>query len=168
MRESDLEQQTLADLMGVKLDRVKSLVLGRVKHLRGDELFALREKLQLRQEWLVNGQLPMRGEEPPPDNRFANLQEIVARRREAAGVECPTVEAMRVHGQEGGEQDLFLLQESVKATSEELRARNITMPAETRLRLYWAVFELSLQVGQVNRAAIGPLLKLATPSSSGN
>ncbi len=54
-----LKQQELADLLGVKLDRVKSIYSGKVKKLDPGEVLALEEKLHLRPDWLLRNEGPM-------------------------------------------------------------------------------------------------------------
>lgn len=54
-----LKQQALADLMGVNLDRVKSIFGGKVKKLDPQEVLALEEKIHLRPDYLLRGDEPM-------------------------------------------------------------------------------------------------------------
>lgn len=63
MKECDLQQAGLAEVMEVSLDRVKSLTSGKVKNLKREESEALIGKLGIRAEWLVTGEGPMRGGE---------------------------------------------------------------------------------------------------------
>lgn len=51
-----LTQRELADVLGVSLDRVKSLTSGRVKKLDQQEVKALVEKLHVRGDWLATGE----------------------------------------------------------------------------------------------------------------
>lgn len=56
MRECKLKQADLVELLGVPLDRVKSLTSGKVKNLTREEGEALIRKLNVRAEWLVTGE----------------------------------------------------------------------------------------------------------------
>lgn len=55
-----MQQAGLAEVMGVSLDRVKSLTSGKVKNLKREESEALIAKLGVRATWLVTGEGPMR------------------------------------------------------------------------------------------------------------
>lgn len=59
MKEFGLQQQGLAEAMGVSLDRVKSLTSGKVKNLKREEGEALIKKLKIRGDWLATGEGPM-------------------------------------------------------------------------------------------------------------
>lgn len=59
MAATGLKQSALAELMGVPLDRVKSLATGKVKKFTQGEGEALVRKLNVRAEWLVTGEGPM-------------------------------------------------------------------------------------------------------------
>ena len=62
-----LQQQQLAGVMGVKVDRVKSLVLGRASKLRAEEIARLEAAYGLPRAWLVDGTEPApKGWVPPP------------------------------------------------------------------------------------------------------
>lgn len=61
MKECDLQQSGLAEVMEVSIDRVKSLTSGKVKNLKREESEALIGKLGIRAEWLVTGEGLMRG-----------------------------------------------------------------------------------------------------------
>ena len=63
MKECDLQQAGLAEVMEVSLDRVKSLTSGKVKNLKREESEALIGKLGIRAEWLVTGEGSMCGDE---------------------------------------------------------------------------------------------------------
>ncbi len=54
-----LDQRGLAEVMGVSVDRVKSLTSGRVKKLTREECEALISKRDVRAAWLVTGEGPM-------------------------------------------------------------------------------------------------------------
>lgn len=59
MRKCGLTQKALADVLGVSVDRVKSITSGKVQKLTREESEALVKKLHIRAEWLVTGQGPM-------------------------------------------------------------------------------------------------------------
>lgn len=59
MKECGLTQAALAEVLGVNLDRVKSITSGRAKKLTREESEALVKKLRIRAEWLVTGDGPM-------------------------------------------------------------------------------------------------------------
>jgi transcriptional regulator with XRE-family HTH domain len=59
MKECGLQQKALADLLGVSIDRVKSLTSGRVGKLTREESEALIKKLNIRGDWLATGEGPM-------------------------------------------------------------------------------------------------------------
>jgi len=156
-----LQQQQLAEAMGVKLDRVKTLVLGRAKKLRQDELVQLQANYGLSRDWLVSEQgqpLPGVAYRPgpagpaPAPHAGAPPGDMALLATESARGKYRPVPTPG---------DAQLLQRVVDATAAALGARGLVLPPERRLRLYWAVFELSLPAGEVNLAAIGPLLTLA-------
>lgn len=79
MKECGLQQAGLAQVMGVPLDRVKSLTSGKVKNLKREESEALITKLGVRAAWLVTGEGPMRsGEEAAatPLRQSAEVSEV--------------------------------------------------------------------------------------------
>lgn len=157
-----LQQKDLAQLMGVDVDRVKSLVLNRAKALRRDEIDRLVAGLGVRESWLV-------------DNAGAPLREGSEVNLAAAGTGGFLLAAMKAvdahragHvAQEPAAYDLALppnaalLVQCVRAVEAELQARGRKLESAKLLRLYWAVFELSMQGGRVNPASIGPLIELA-------
>lgn len=59
MQECGLKQKALAGLLGVSVDRIKSITSGRVQKLTREESEALVKKLHIRAEWLVTGSGPM-------------------------------------------------------------------------------------------------------------
>lgn len=59
MKECGLTQQGIADVMGVNLDRVKSITSGKVQKLTREEGEALITKLNISGNWLATGQPPM-------------------------------------------------------------------------------------------------------------
>lgn len=59
MRALNLRQVDLAEVLGVKIDRIKSLSSGKVKNFTRDEIEALISKLNVRAEWLATGKGPM-------------------------------------------------------------------------------------------------------------
>jgi len=144
-----LQQGELAAAMGVNVDRVKSLVLGRAQHLRHDELLGLRNAYGLEAEWLQTGRPPhVTGsyESPALERAVGDADRLV---QGFAGQPF------------GGSTDVGLLQDVIRCTAKELDARGLTLSSQARLRLYWAVFESSLPSGAVNVNAIGPMLALA-------
>lgn len=152
LKKFGLQQEQLAQLMGVNLDRVKSLVLGRAAKLRLAEVHALGANLGLVREWLEAGVLP------------AVRHAVVAEHAPAADV-ARDVEllardaAARPYG--GAVADPALLQQAVALTAAEIDARGLVLSPQKRLELYWAVFVASAPAGMVNRAAIGPIVSLA-------
>lgn len=56
MKEFGLQQRALADVLGVGIDRVKSLTSGRVQKLTREESEALIKKLNIRGDWLATGE----------------------------------------------------------------------------------------------------------------
>lgn len=149
-----LQQLDLAEAMGVNLDRVKSLVLGRARNLRHDELARLERSYGLARDWLVGGVLPPIG---PPAVKPMPARVNQEERRDAAVLARDF--ARKPYG--GQLADADLLQQAVAMTSTALAARGLKLPHDRRLALYWAVFESSVAAGVVNEAAIGPLVNLA-------
>lgn len=163
-----LQQKELALVMDVDVDRVKSLVLGRARTLRREEIDRLVTGLGVMEEWLVDG----RGTEftlasETREVRKADsvvvsaLRAIDKARRESTFSSLTEPGQLAESKPSPVQSDAMLLVECVKATETELRLRGRPLDKAKRLRVYWAVFELSLQGGTVNRAAIGPLLDLA-------
>lgn len=151
LKHFDLEQSELAEAMGVKLDRVKSLVLERAKNLRSEEVARLRETYGLRSEWLMHGELPMTA--PPATQAATSDRDSTLLAREMQ---------VRPYGVRSLA-DAGLLQLVVEATAAELDRRGLVLPDDQRLRLYWGVFELSLAGRVVNRAAISAMINMIDP-----
>jgi len=87
-----LSQRELADVLGVSLDRVKSLTAGRVKKLAPDEAKALVEKLQVRGHYLATGEVPI----------FQSKGEVeLASRLDALGETSRTASALELPPREG-------------------------------------------------------------------
>lgn len=59
MRECQLKQSDLVEVLGVSLSRVKAMTSGRVKNLTREESEALVKKLHIRGDWLATGEGPM-------------------------------------------------------------------------------------------------------------
>lgn len=59
MRECQLKQSDLVEVLGVSLSRVKAMTSGRVKNLTREESEALIKKLHIRGDWLATGEGPM-------------------------------------------------------------------------------------------------------------
>ncbi|MFG6462271.1 hypothetical protein ACG04Q_11885 [Roseateles sp. DXS20W] len=162
-----LQQKELAQLMGVDVDRVKSLVLSRAKSLRREEVNNLLHTLPIQRAWLEDGV----GEAMTGEAYELRLGDgkVIASEPDAATYASPQRE--RVASQDvplppmspgmKRASDATLLLRCVQATENELRQRRLELEHSRVMRLYWAVFEMSRQAGQVNVAAIGPLIELA-------
>lgn len=133
--------------MGVKLDRVKSLALGKVKEIHRLEVKALEEKLQVNPRWIRDGEPPMllpawpRHVNPPPPLSVS--------------------EAFTGYG---GPLDMDLMHEVMKVVEAGLERRGVTLEAERRVRLYRGLYEFSLPLGRVNMAAADPILDVVVSS----
>lgn len=68
-------QQSLAEILGVSLDRVKSIESGRVKKLHPEEVDALVKKFHLSPHWLLTGEGEMY-KEPPAQQEEHGFVEI--------------------------------------------------------------------------------------------
>lgn len=75
MKECGLQQKALADLLGVSIDRVKSLTSGRVGKLTREESETLIRKLNIRGDWLATGDGPMF--QSPSEQEFQRRMEAV-------------------------------------------------------------------------------------------
>jgi len=76
MKKLGLTQADLAEVLEVSIDRVKSLTSGRVKKLTREESQLLVDKLEIRAEWLINGEGPMLQDDEAQDefaNRMRNI-----------------------------------------------------------------------------------------------
>ncbi|WP_219211909.1 hypothetical protein [Variovorax boronicumulans] len=69
MSECNLKQADLSELLGVSLSRVKAMTSGRVKHLTREESEVLIRRLNIRADWLINGEGRM-FDEPEIDPEF--------------------------------------------------------------------------------------------------
>lgn len=76
MKKFDLQQVGLAEVMGVSIDRVKSLTSGKVKNLKREESEALIGKLGIRAAWLVTGEEPMLEGDESQDQFIARMRAI--------------------------------------------------------------------------------------------
>jgi hypothetical protein len=151
-----LEQRQLAEVMGVKVDRVKSLVLERATKLRAEELDRLVAAYGLPRAWLVDGS------EPAPAGYTVQAARPADRQSPLLGQSHATAEPPpRPYHPSTSATDAQLLQQVVDATAAALTARGLQLPPQRRLRLYWAVFEFSLADGRVNLEAIPRLIQLA-------
>lgn len=74
MKECNLKQTGLADLLGVSLSRVKAMTSGRVKNLTREESEALVSKLGIRAAWLVTGEGSMFDTDETQDEFIARHQ----------------------------------------------------------------------------------------------
>lgn len=151
-----LQQRQLAEVLGVKVDRVKSLVLERASKLRAEELDRLVAAYGLPRAWLVDGS------DPAPVGYMAPPAWSADRPPPLLGQPHMTAEPPpRPYHPSTSATDAQLLQQVVDATAAALTARGLRLPPQRRLRLYWAVFEFSLADGRVNLEAIPPLIQLA-------
>ncbi|GCL64328.1 helix-turn-helix domain-containing protein [Pseudaquabacterium pictum] len=148
-----LQQKQLAEVMGVGVDRVKTLVLGRAVRLRAEEISRLEAAYGLPRAWLVDGTgPPPPGYVPPPpdgDGPKASGPTALLAAEDPPRWQAPPNSAT----------DAQLLQQVVDATAAALAARGLQLPPHRRLRLYWGVYELSIDAGQVNRRAISTLIQ---------
>jgi len=76
MQTHHLQQTGLAEVMGVTLDRVKSLTSGKVKNLKREESEAIINQLGIRAEWLVTGEGPMLEDGETQDQFSERMQAI--------------------------------------------------------------------------------------------
>lgn len=76
MKQLDLDQADLADVLEVSIDRVKSLTSGRVKKLTREESKFLVDKLEIRAEWLITGDGPMLQDSEPQDELVDRMRAI--------------------------------------------------------------------------------------------
>lgn len=83
MKDRGLTQRALAELMGVSLDRVKSLTSGKAQKLTREETEALVRKLHVRADWLATGEGPMR--QPVLNQQTEQLLALVNVASEMAG-----------------------------------------------------------------------------------
>lgn len=134
--------------MGVKLDRVKSLALGKVKEIHRLEVKALEEKLGVNPRWITDGDLPMWLRDKPlyvPAPPSAPLT------------------AEEAFSGYGGPLDMELMTEVMKVVEAGLERRGVTLSAERRVRLYRGLYEFSLPLGHVNMRAVEPILDVVAP-----
>lgn len=85
MAAKGLKQADLVEILGVPIDRVKSLTSGRVQKLSPEETRALVEKLHVSGDWLATGQGVM-FQEPRVTQRLQTIKETTER---AATLELP-------------------------------------------------------------------------------
>ena len=79
MDAKSLSQRDLMDILGVSLDRVKSLTSGRVAKLKPDEIKALVEELHVSADWLATGTGPMfRPQQAEDQDAFAQRMQAVS------------------------------------------------------------------------------------------
>ena len=79
MDAKSLSQRDLMDILGVSLDRVKSLTSGRVAKLKPDEIKALVEDLHVSADWLATGTGPMfRPQQAEDQDAFAQRMQAVS------------------------------------------------------------------------------------------
>lgn len=88
MKHFGLQQAGLAEVMGVPLDRVKSLTSGKVKNLKREEGEALITKLHIRGDWLATGEGPMLQSEGEREmGRRMDLLKLATGKAQIAGLE---------------------------------------------------------------------------------
>lgn len=91
-----LSQQQLADVMGVKLQRVKNLCGGWAKKLTREEGEALIRKLHIRGDWLATGEGPMK--QSPGEIEFQRRLDVIKSTTErVAALGLPVEKAQRLH-----------------------------------------------------------------------
>lgn len=184
-----LKQQALADLLGVNLDRVKSILSGKVKKLDPQEVLALEEKLHLRPDYLLRGEGPMFKSEPEQkvmdklrraSNAVANLpvpdwvkrlaQEwtfAVDRADSARLVELATMTAAPGVQEERPAYtvavlDAELLQAVTSAALQEIQEQNKPMPPEKVAELLVLLYEASQADKRVNPVIVKRLVRLGS------
>ncbi len=98
MDAKSLSQRDLMDILGVSLDRVKSLTSGRVAKLKPDEIKALVEDLHVSADWLATGTGPMfRPQQAEDQGAFAQrMQAVSAMGAVVDALPLPEPERMRL------------------------------------------------------------------------
>lgn len=96
MKEFELHQTGLAEVMGVSLDRVKSLTSGKAKNLKHEEGEALIKKLHIRGDWLATGEGPMLQSEGERElDRRMDLLKLASGKAQIAGLESHYMRALQ-------------------------------------------------------------------------
>ena len=96
MKEFELHQTGLAEVMGVSLDRVKSLTSGKAKNLKREEGEALIKKLHIRGDWLATGEGPMLQSEGERElDRRMDLLKLASGKARIAGLESHYMRALQ-------------------------------------------------------------------------
>ncbi|MBI3102001.1 MAG: hypothetical protein HYY98_10670 [Burkholderiales bacterium] len=96
MKEFELHQTGLAEVMGVSLDRVKSLTSGKAKNLKREEGEALIKKLHIRGDWLATGEGPMLQSEGERElDRRMDLLKLASGKAQIAGLESHYMRALQ-------------------------------------------------------------------------
>jgi transcriptional regulator with XRE-family HTH domain len=185
-----LKQQALADLMGVNLDRVKSIYSGKVKKLEASEVMALEKNLHLRPDFLLRNEGPMfktEAEQKVMDSlrrsvlthkvqdipewvkRLAQEWSFAIERSDAARlVELATLSS-NVKVEDGtptyivsGKPDADLLRAVISAAFAELEKQHKTLSADKLSELVVVLYESSQADRTVNQATVKSLVKLAS------
>lgn len=159
MRECGLTQKGLAEVLGVTLDRVKSLSSGKAQKLTREESEALVKKLNIRAEWLVTGEGPMF--QAPADRELQRRLDVVAHvSRQAAAMYLPPDQAdllqrITMAAETGDSATLAMLLRPLAATSDEAALldnyRHSTPEARAALRATSAALaKFETQIGNEN------------------
>lgn len=186
-----LKQQELADLMGVNLDRVKSLFTGKVKKMAPEELQALEEKRHVRPQYLVRGEgAPLKPREEI--ELLTRLSELGRATKTVAELEVPdwvkrlaqewlfaiergdstriqqlaAVAAAPRAAEPGAEYaaariDDQLLTRVCEAVIREIQAQAVVVSPAKQAELIAAVYEASCALKAVNPATVKRLVRLA-------
>lgn len=73
----NFELQEIADLMGISVDRAKSLSTGRVKKFKPEEMQVLVDKLGIDSYWLMTGEGSMFGKSPIENDALSVDEEML-------------------------------------------------------------------------------------------
>lgn len=185
-----LKQQALAELMGVNLDRVKSIYSGKVKKLEAAEVLALEKNLHLRPDFLLRNEGPMFKTEaeqkvmeslrrsvlthkvqdiPEWVKRLAQEWSFAIERSDAARLmELATMTGnARVEDAlpsyiVSSKPDADLLRAVISAAFAELEQQHKTLTADKLSQLVVVLYEASQADKTVNPATVKSLVKLAS------
>lgn len=84
----NFELQEIADLMGISVDRAKSLSTGRVKKFKPEEMQILVDKLGIDSYWLMTGEGAMFGKMPSESEGWAvDEQMLLSAYRDMTAIE---------------------------------------------------------------------------------
>lgn len=122
MRECNLQQKALAEVLGVSVDRVKSLTSGRVQKLTPDESQALVSRLGIHPTWLITQEGPMFrhdtvDQDETQDEFVERMQAIKLARAIVDGLSIDAFSRLRLGVVMSGDPaaDAPLIEEAVKA-----------------------------------------------------